>query len=145
MLALIYLFCFLLAVFFGALSTWTVRHFAVSKGWAKGPLFAHHVHKQPVPRFGGVAIYLTFVSALGVLICVERVFNKTLGFSANSALALLLPGTLMFAVGLLDDFVELSAQFKLIAQIVCGAVLFILGFEVFYFPLNYAGHDLGVV
>src|SRR5437588_1671346 len=145
MLALIYLFCFVLAVFLGALSTWTVRRFAVSNGWAKGPLFAHHVHKQPIPRFGGVAIYVTFVFALGALIFAEKVCNKTLGFSTNSAVALLLPGTLMFAVGLLDDFVELSAQFKLIAQILCGAVLFILGFEVFYFPLNYAGHDLGVV
>jgi UDP-GlcNAc:undecaprenyl-phosphate GlcNAc-1-phosphate transferase len=145
MRSLLYFLCFLGAVFLGALSTWTVRYFAVSKGWAKGPSFEHHLHKRPIPRFGGVAIYWTFIVALCVLIFVEKIFHQNLGFSFRPVIRLLIPGTLMFAVGLLDDFVELTAQFKLIAQIVCGAILFISGFEVFYFPWNYAGHDLGVV
>src|SRR5438045_1036319 len=126
MLAPLYLFCFICAVLFGALSTWTVRRFAVSNGWAKVPSFDHHVHKHPIPRFGGIAIYVTFALSLAALALAEKFFSVDLGFSPKSAGLLLFPGTLMFAVGLLDDCYELSAHFKLVAQIVCGALLFVL-------------------
>src|SRR5438067_10915996 len=137
-----YLSLFVFAVVLGAVSTWTVRRFSVSKGLVDSPSSERHVHKRPIPRLGGVAIYLTFITVLAVLGLVQSIFSLDFGFSTKSAVLLLVPGTAMFLVGLFDDFYGLSPQFKLGAQIVGSIILYALGFEVFYFPLNYASHDL---
>src|SRR3954470_12622448 len=113
-----YLCCFIFAMFLGAISTWTIRHFSISRGFVDGPSSERHVHKRPIPRLGGIAIYLTFVAMVAILAVAEKIYGLDLGFSVKSAVLILVPGTAMFLVGLFDDLYGLSAHFKLGAQIV---------------------------
>jgi len=56
---------------------------------------------------------------------------------------LLVPGTLIFVVGLYDDVVGLSARVKFIAQIFAGLLLFAFGFKVIL-PIGFGAYDLPV-
>ena len=65
------------------------------------------VHKEPVAYMGGVAIYLSFLLAL--------VFG--FGFE-KEVLGLLLSGTIILLVGLIDDFGVMTPWMKLFGQLV---------------------------
>src|SRR6185437_6886118 len=96
------------ALFFGALLfsllfTRKVRNLAVSHHWATGPVQQHHLHTTPIPRFGGVAVYGTFISVTLLLELASRFFRFTVGFSPRTVLWVVIPATLVFAVGVADD------------------------------------------
>ena len=83
---------------------------------------ARKVHKKPIPRIGGLAIYAGFMAAI---IFVEARF----GFDAESikeTVGLTLSGTLIVAVGLIDDYKNLPAKVKLLGQIIAAAVLVLI-------------------
>jgi UDP-GlcNAc:undecaprenyl-phosphate GlcNAc-1-phosphate transferase len=106
--------------------TKTVRSFATKFGLAVGPSSFRHVHKSPIPRLGGVAIFLTFLIG-----CAAYYFARQGGLVHATKNAVLLrmafPAGLLFLVGLLDDLRGLSAKVKLIAQIGGGVSLYATG------------------
>jgi UDP-GlcNAc:undecaprenyl-phosphate GlcNAc-1-phosphate transferase len=63
------------------------------------------LHAEPVPYLGGAAVYLAFVVALGV----------TYSFS-REVLALLLAGTMVVLLGLVDDIGAISPRAKFLGQ-----------------------------
>ncbi|MBQ3441997.1 MAG: undecaprenyl/decaprenyl-phosphate alpha-N-acetylglucosaminyl 1-phosphate transferase [Selenomonadaceae bacterium] len=83
---------------------------------------ARKVHKKPIPRIGGLAIYAGFMAAI---IFVAARF----GFDAESikeTVGLTLSGSLIVAVGLVDDYKNLPAKVKLLGQIIAAAVLVLI-------------------
>ena len=68
---------------------------------------------QPVPYLGGIAIYLAFLLAL----------TATLRFDSNEVLGLLLAGSIVTMLGLIDDFGVLSPGVKLAGQVVAVLTL----------------------
>lgn len=70
------------------------------------------VHKKPIPRLGGLAIYLAFMIA----VCPMVDFSKEI-------IGLLLGGSFIVVVGIVDDFVSLPAKVKLLGQIMAACVL----------------------
>lgn len=70
------------------------------------------VHKNPMPRLGGLAIYQAFTIA--VLLAMP--FSKDL-------FGILLGGTFIVVVGILDDIYQLPAKIKLLGQILSALVL----------------------
>lgn len=85
------------------------------------------VHKKPIPRLGGVAIWLscilTFV--LLVLICYEYPHG-------NGLSGILVGGSIMFLLGLTDDMYNLSPKFKLFVQLGAALIAFLLGVKIEY-------------
>lgn len=77
------------------------------------------IHRQPMPRLGGLAIYVAFV----VVVFLSQSFDIRL-------LGLLLGGTIIVITGIIDDIRGLSAWVKLIIQIVAALVLFFVGIRV---------------
>lgn len=79
------------------------------------------IHKIPVSRIGGVAIWsstmLTFL------------FLVLLSYYPYGSLVsgLLLGGTLMFLLGLIDDVYNLDAKFKLLIQVLVATMVYCLG------------------
>jgi UDP-GlcNAc:undecaprenyl-phosphate GlcNAc-1-phosphate transferase len=118
-----------LLVFLGALLTSAaltrlVRDFSIARGWAPAPSSDRHVHTRPIPRLGGVAIFLT-------LWCVVLLANwlagrfGTRGFAFSQfTLKIMVPATIIFLLGLIDDFVGLSAYIKFAVQAAAAALLF---------------------
>ena len=93
------------------------------------------IHKKPVSRIGGVAIWgstmLTFL------------FLVLLSYYPYGSLVsgLLLGGSLMFLLGLIDDIYNLDAKFKLLIQILIVTMVYFLGvkFDTIFNPLNPTG------
>jgi len=53
------LLVFAAALLASATFTRWVRDFSVARGWAAAPSSDRHIHTRPIPRLGGVAIFLT--------------------------------------------------------------------------------------
>lgn len=70
------------------------------------------VHKKIMPRLGGLAIYISFM--LGVIASMEL---------TKDVIGIMIGGTLILAVGVLDDKYQLSAKVKLLGQIAAACVL----------------------
>jgi UDP-GlcNAc:undecaprenyl-phosphate/decaprenyl-phosphate GlcNAc-1-phosphate transferase len=109
-----------------------------------------HIHRVPVPRLGGLAIYLAFVAAVLVGLPVERPIHVAfeshritivvpyLPAIDRPIVALLLGATLITLVGAFDDIRGTRPLVKLVGQIAAAAVLlpFGVGMDVLTNPLG---------
>jgi UDP-GlcNAc:undecaprenyl-phosphate GlcNAc-1-phosphate transferase len=92
-------------------ATPVARFFAIKTGAVDVPTDMRRMHTSPVPRLGGLAIFLGFVCGV--------VFFADL----NAQLRGMLIGcAIIVAVGALDDVFELSAVTKLIVQIIAAII-----------------------
>lgn len=74
------------------------------------------VHKEPTPLLGGLAIYVPVVVVLVVA-------------GGSKAMGLALAGTMMAAVGVVDDVQGVSPRLKIVAQLLAGLVLIGAGYR----------------
>lgn len=98
----------------------------------------HGIHNHPVPRLGGLAIYLAFV--------IGSLYRMDL---SNQLKGVLVGSTLIFGTGLLDDLIHLRAGLKLAIQLIaCGIMIFQYGVILEVFPnvlLNGFFTALGII
>ncbi|NLW45253.1 MAG: undecaprenyl/decaprenyl-phosphate alpha-N-acetylglucosaminyl 1-phosphate transferase [Syntrophomonadaceae bacterium] len=80
---------------------------------------ARKVHSQPMPRLGGTGIFLAFVLVVVATVNVDRIL-----------MGILLGGTAVFLVGVLDDIYRLSPWAKLAAQIAAALIAVYCGVRV---------------
>lgn len=125
---LLYPVLLVVTVIVSALLTKLVRDFANRFGLASGPSSARHIHAVPIPRLGGIAIFLTFL-----FICFLYWMGVQLGLIHSirgvSFWKVFIPATGLFAVGLTDDLYGLRPLIKLAAQIAGGVFLYYSGFR----------------
>jgi len=116
---LLYAAIFIVALASTLLLTPVVKTFALKIGALDSPA-QRKIHISPVPRLGGLAIYLGFMlaSILGLGLAV------TLGMKINllSFSAIIAGATVLLAVGIIDDLKGLSALQKLIIQILAASL-----------------------
>jgi len=113
---LLYAGAFTVALAIVLCSTPLVRQLAIKHGIVD-KLNARKVHRTPTPRLGGLAIYLGFIITALIFMPLTRELQ-----------GILLGGTLIMLLGVLDDWRDLPAKVKLLGQIAAAAVL--LGFGV---------------
>lgn len=106
-----YLVAFTVALAVAYFTTPWVKNMAIKAGALDAP-DARKVHVKPIPRLGGLAIYLGFVLAVLASMHVNR-----------EIMGLLLGGTVILMVGIIDDMFQLSAKVKLLGQIAAAFVL----------------------
>jgi len=85
-----------------------------------------HVHAEPTPTWGGLAILLGFLFAgpiLGELFATPQL-------SPRQLLGLLLGAGLVTAMGAIDDRFHIPARLKLIGQVAAAAVLPVFGIKI---------------
>ena len=109
----VYILAFVIALFTSWLLTPYVKKLAFRIGALDKP-DGRKVHKGIMPRLGGLAIYLGFVVAV---LCSMHL--------SKDVMALLLGGTVILIVGIIDDVYQLPAKVKLLGQIAAAAVLVI--------------------
>jgi len=91
------------------------------------------VHAEPIPRMGGLAMYLGV--AAGLLAAYQIVpFRKVIGGS-GLVNGLLLAGALIVVIGIIDDRWDISAIGKLAGQVAAAGVLVASGVQLTSFPL----------
>ncbi|MDR1069002.1 MAG: undecaprenyl/decaprenyl-phosphate alpha-N-acetylglucosaminyl 1-phosphate transferase [Clostridiales Family XIII bacterium] len=87
------------------------------------------MHKIPIPRFGGFAIFL---AAFVVILLVRFVLFRYLPYSESydepveKLTGVLAGGLLIYLLGVFDDIFTLSPVIKLFGQIICATATFIL-------------------
>jgi len=97
------------------------------------PKDGRRMHKQPIPCFGGLAIFAGFM--LAVLICENTAlwqFFSPFDIPGSQAKlhSAMIGGALMFVIGVVDDRFNLRAIVKLIGQVACAAVAYFLGVHI---------------
>jgi UDP-GlcNAc:undecaprenyl-phosphate GlcNAc-1-phosphate transferase len=106
-----YIVAFTIALAVAYFVTPRVKDFAIKVGALDAP-DDRKVHTRPIPRMGGLAIYAAFVLAILASMYVSR-----------EIMGLLVGGTVILIVGIIDDLKPLPARVKLLGQIVAAAVL----------------------
>lgn len=118
----------LIALFFGALvlavaltpvSKWLAPHIGVM-----AVPRARDVHSRPVPRMGGVAIFVAVIF-MAVLLRTRPEFVQLS--------ALLLGASLMSFLGLVDDRFQLNAYIKLVVQVAAAIFVWYAGIQISIF------------
>ena len=138
-----YLVVFLGAILLSFVLTRTVRNIAIARGLVSAPSLPRHVHTASIPRLGGIAIFLAFAVVAGVLAVFPAMRGADPKFSARTILYILIPGTLVFLLGLFDDLRPVKPPVKFAVQAVAATILFFGGFRVFQLPLLFGTHSLG--
>ncbi len=84
------------------------------------------VHRTPMPRLGGLAIFLGFWLSVFVLYIV---YGEALGAFQRQIQGLLLGSSLVLSIGILDDIFGLGAWVKLFVEIAAAAVVISFGYR----------------
>jgi len=82
------------------------------------------IHKLPISRLGGIAIWASAMLTFLVLVLLNY-------YPYGSLLSgILLGGSLMFLLGLVDDVYNLNAKFKLFIQLTIATIVYLLGVQI---------------
>ena len=92
------------------------------------------IHVQPTPRLGGVAVYAGFVGSV--------LMNSIL---SDWMTAIVLAGSLLLLVGVIDDIHELPASSKLVVQLAAAGIVIASGKVLTLFPAGGAGDAANIV
>jgi len=134
-LTLFYLGTFAGSLLLSFVLTKYVRDLAIAHEWVAAPALEHHLHNRPLPRLGGVAIFLSFLLILAVAPAAWHRFAADFGLSFRTLLTILLPACLMFGLGIYDDIHSVSPYLKIAVQAVAGAMLFAGGLRILGIPV----------
>jgi UDP-GlcNAc:undecaprenyl-phosphate GlcNAc-1-phosphate transferase len=132
----IFLGTFVLALLSAFVLTRYVRNFAFAHGWVAVPTQERHLHSSPLPRLGGVAIFLSFccgMSLAALWAWHSNRFHAT--FSLKTMLTILVPATLIFLLGVYDDIRGVGPYFKFSVQGVAATMLFMGGLRIVNIPV----------
>ncbi len=75
-----------------------------------------HIHKKPIPKLGGVGIFLSFLAGYMLF-----------GVHSTKMNAILIGGFIIVLTGIIDDIHDLRASYKLIGQTAAACVLTFYG------------------
>lgn len=109
---LLYFFSFVISFTLSIYLTPVMRRAALQFGIVDNPDGKLKRHKEPIPYLGGIAIYLSFLLALAFSFKFDQ-----------EVLGLLLGGTIVLLLGLIDDLGFLKPWVKIAGQMVAVLVL----------------------
>lgn len=114
-----YVLALLLGCVLSYIFTPWVKKLAFKIGAVDVPKDERRVHSEPIPHLGGIAIYLAFVISVLVFIPLSP-----------AVMGMLIGGSFIVALGVVDDIKELSPKIKLAGQILAAVVLVMFGIKV---------------
>jgi UDP-GlcNAc:undecaprenyl-phosphate GlcNAc-1-phosphate transferase len=91
------------------------------------PKDARRVHNKPIPRFGGMAIFLGSMAAMMI----------PAGMNDKIRIAMI-GGLLMYLLGIIDDIKDIKPAIKFIGQVAIASIVYALGIRITFIS-NYFG------
>lgn len=129
MLYLTLFICFLVSI----LVTPLIKKLAVRIGAVDKPN-SRKVHQTPMPRLGGLAIYISFL--IGFLILMPESPYKY---------PILIGSFIIILTGIIDDLYDISARWKLLGQVSAALVVILVGVDIDFINLPFGGRiDFGI-
>ncbi|MGA9529837.1 MAG: MraY family glycosyltransferase [Terriglobales bacterium] len=125
------------------IATREVRNISIRRGWVFRPQEGRHVHQTPLPRLGGVAIFLAFTITLGLWFGLSFIFPRVAwGTDATVLLRIYVPACLIFCLGVYDDLRGTGPYVKFAVQAMAAVMLFAGGMHVLNLPVLFGQHSL---
>ena len=142
-MTVVFLAIFLVSLASAFVLTRYVRDFATARGWVALPTQERHLHSAPLPRLGGVAIFLSFFASMGVAaVWALRNSGMHSTFSLKTLVTILVPAALVFLLGVYDDVHGAGPYFKFSVQGIAATMLFIGGLRIVNIPVLFGDHPL---
>lgn len=117
-----------------------VRDACLTLGLVDRPDLTRKSHRKPIPRFGGVAIWICYALSFGLLKFLPH--QPVLSRSLTQMWLLLPAAVVLFATGFLDDLRGMKASHKLAGQVIAAVLAYwVAGVRI---PM-FADYPLGVV
>jgi len=133
---------FFLSLLLSFVLTRSVRDFASARGWVAAPNQERHLHSNPLPRLGGVAIFLSFAICMVVAVLLAPRFNQHGPAFSKTMFTILGPAMLVFLLGVYDDLRGVGPYVKFTVQGVAGAMLFFGGLRIVNIPVVFGDRTL---
>lgn len=131
---------FSIALAFSYLLTPYAKDLAYKIGAIDIPKDHRRVHKKPVPRLGGLAIYFSFI----ITAIMTTIFSGGVKFN-NQFKGILLGVTIIVVTGIIDDVKQISAKYKLAGQILAAAIAIYSGVTIDFIKFPFANTESGFV
>ncbi len=91
---------------------------------------ARSVHTRPIPRIGGIAIYVSSMALIVSLLFLSNNIGEQFRAVRLQVVMLLVAATVIFLVGLIDDLRRLPARVKFLAELLAAAALCAVGVKI---------------
>ncbi len=141
-----YILIFLSALFISVILTPIVRRWCQQKRALDFPTTPRKIHTVPVPRLGGIAIYLAFFLPLFAVFLTNGEVHELFVYHADILVSLFVTSTLVFAVGVYDDLRGATVPQKLVVQIIAAVLIYLLGFKIELISIPFVGSvPLGIL
>jgi UDP-GlcNAc:undecaprenyl-phosphate GlcNAc-1-phosphate transferase len=134
---------FVLTQLLSFVMTRLVRNHAVKHGWVSLPESDRHIHTAALPRIGGVAIYAALVVSLSLVLYYMSRHLVGQKFHMRTMAFLLVPGTLVFLLGLYDDIRRIGPYWKFFFETVAAVIVFAGGLRIVDLPLLFGHKEFG--
>jgi UDP-GlcNAc:undecaprenyl-phosphate/decaprenyl-phosphate GlcNAc-1-phosphate transferase len=142
-LTVICLTLFLFSLVSAFVLTRYVRDYASARGWVARPTHERHLHSNPLPRLGGVAIFFSFAAGMGIVSIWALLHPQMQSpFFVRTMLTILMPAALVFLLGVYDDLRGVGPYFKFSVQAVAGTMLFMGGLRIVNIPVLFGDRAL---
>ncbi len=99
--------------------------FAPKIGAMDIPKDARRVHNKPMPRFGGAAIYIGMMVSLAVFTLQGR-----------GVVPIMMGCTIVYALGLIDDLMDMKPIIKFAGQVLAATVVFAMGVRITFVKIT---------
>jgi UDP-N-acetylmuramyl pentapeptide phosphotransferase/UDP-N-acetylglucosamine-1-phosphate transferase len=142
-LTVIFLAIFLVSLVLAFILTRSVRDFATVRGWVAVPSQERHLHSAPLPRLGGVAIFISFALSMGIAVALAQSRSSLHAvLSLKMFLTIFAPASLVFLLGVYDDIRGAGPYLKFGVQGLAATMLFVGGLRIVDIPVLFGSHRL---
>jgi UDP-GlcNAc:undecaprenyl-phosphate GlcNAc-1-phosphate transferase len=122
-----YFALFLIATIASLVTTPLIRRLCQRYNLLDVPLDGRRLHRTAVPRLGGIALYLSCLSAVSLLPFWDNLLTQTLSGMKSDILTLLIPATLVLLLGAYYDLRGANAVVKFVGLGLIATLFYAMG------------------
>jgi UDP-GlcNAc:undecaprenyl-phosphate/decaprenyl-phosphate GlcNAc-1-phosphate transferase len=138
---ILFVWSFIVSLAISMVMTFWVQKTAVARGLLVPPISDRHLHTKPLPRIGGVGIYLSFLITV-IAFCAIPNWGREI-FAPRTLIGFLIATSAIFSMGVYDDLKSISPRSKLIFELCAAVFLYFSGFGLHDVNLSMAGLAIG--
>ena len=116
-----------------------IRRLCERFGLLDVPADGRRVHTSAIPRLGGVAIYLSLLLALSSLFLVSNLVTESLAYYSPNLLKVLIPASLVLALGVYDDLRGANAVVKFVGLGLIASLFYAMGGRIDALAIPFVG------
>ncbi|MGC2446458.1 MAG: MraY family glycosyltransferase [Candidatus Sulfotelmatobacter sp.] len=119
-----------------------VRDFSIVRGWVTVPTQERHMHSSPLPRLGGVAIFVSFCACMAIAAFWSMRHPHSHPLQLRTMARILVPAGLVFLLGVYDDLRGVGPYFKFTVQGIAATMLYVGGLRIINIPVIFGDRVL---